>query len=58
MASVVTNPSSVFVRALIAYSVHEHQEGAATRAVVTLAQHPEVMTGTGSITSWPPPGTS
>ena len=37
MASVVTNPSSVLVRALIAYSVHEHQEGSATRVVVTLA---------------------
>jgi hypothetical protein len=58
MASVVTNPSFVLVRALIAYSVHQHQEGAATRVVVTLAPHPEVMPGTGSITSWPPPGTS
>ncbi len=37
MANVVTNPSSVLVRALIAYSVHEHQEGSATRVVVTLA---------------------
>lgn len=39
MASVLTNPSSVLVRALIAYSVHEHQEGSATRVVVTLAPH-------------------
>jgi len=39
MASVVTNPSSVLVRALIAYSVHEHQEGSATRVVVTLSPH-------------------
>ena len=39
MASVETNPSSVLVRALIAYSVHEHQEGSATRVVVTLAPH-------------------
>lgn len=39
MASVVTNPSSVLVRALIAYSVHEHQEGSATRVTVTLTPH-------------------
>jgi hypothetical protein len=39
MASVVTNPSSVLVQALIAYSVHEHQEGSATRVVVTRAPH-------------------
>jgi DNA gyrase/topoisomerase IV subunit B len=39
MASVVTNPSSVLVRALIAYSVHEHQVGSATRVVVTLSPH-------------------
>ena len=39
MVSVVTNTSSVLVRALIAYSVHEHQEGVATRVVVTLAPH-------------------
>lgn len=39
MASVVTNSSSVLVLGLIAYSVHEHQEGSATRVVVTLAPH-------------------
>ena len=39
MASVVTSSSSVLVRALISYSVHEHQEGSATRVVVTLAPH-------------------
>ena len=39
MANVVTNPSSVLVRALIAYSVHEHQEGSATRVTVTLPPH-------------------
>jgi DNA gyrase/topoisomerase IV subunit B len=39
MANVVTNSSSVLVRALIAYSVHEHQVGPATRVGVTLAPH-------------------
>jgi DNA gyrase subunit B len=39
MASVVPNPSSVLVRALIAYSVHEHQQGSATRVTVTLTPH-------------------
>lgn len=39
MASVVANPSSVLVRALVAYSVNEQQEGSVTRVVVTLSPH-------------------
>lgn len=37
MANAVPNSSSVLVRALIAFSVHEHQVGSATRVAVTLA---------------------
>jgi DNA gyrase/topoisomerase IV subunit B len=33
------NPSSVLVRALLAYSVHEHQAGSATRLHVRLKPH-------------------